>query len=190
MSLPPRAWPQTITTCVIPMPPATVSTLILCKSVHHQNTARIAQAIAEPLAARVLEPEQASPALLDEHHLIGFGSGVYFGRLHPALFEWLDNLPDILPAQATTPGKPAFVFSTSGLSFLAPLWHAPLKTTLARKGFDVLGEFHCRGFDTWGPLWLVGGMNRAHPDGQDLERAAMFSRRLLESCRLPRDRQH
>lgn len=170
------------------MPLPAFSTIILCDSVHHQNTAKIARAIAEPLAARVAEPEQAGSDILDQYDLIGFGSGVYFGRLHPALFELLDTLPDTLSAQRTTRGKPAFIFSTSGLSFLASVWHAPLKAKLAQKGFDLIAEFHCRGFDTWGPLWLVGGINKHHPDQPDLERAASFGRRLFGSCQFPRTR--
>jgi flavodoxin len=101
------------------MPTPAFRTVILCDSVHHQNTAKIARAIAEPLAAAVLEPEQARQDILDQYDLIGFGSGVYFGRLHPALFAWLDNLPDKLPALTNTYSKPAFIFSTSGLSVLA-----------------------------------------------------------------------
>lgn len=166
------------------MPPPAFRTLMLCKSVHHQNTAKVARAIAEPLAAHVLEPEHASHKLLDEHELIGFGSGVYFGRLHPALFEWLDQLPGTTMSRR----KPAFIFSTAGLSFLASSWHAAFKAALAQKGFDVVGEFHCRGFDTWGPLWLIGGINRPHPDQRDLARAATFAERLLDSCRSPRER--
>lgn len=54
---------------------------------------------------------------------------------------------------------PVFIFTTPGLPFLAKLWHWPLKTVLAKKGYDVIGEFACRGFDTWGPLWLIGGLN-------------------------------
>ena len=61
------------------------------------------------------------------------------------------------------------------LPFLAELWHAPLRRLLARKGFRVVGEFACRGFDTWGPLWLTGGLNRAHPDDRDLARAEKFA---------------
>jgi len=137
------------------------------------------------LAAFVLEPEQASPVQLGQYDLIGFGSGVYFGRLHSALFEWLDKLPEVFPAQPNTSGKPAFIFSTSGLSFLAPFWQAPLKAKLAQKGFDVIAEFHCRGFDTWGPLRLVGGINKHHPDQRDLERAATFAHRLSYSCQHP-----
>jgi hypothetical protein len=70
------------------------------------------------------------------------------------------------------------VFSTSGLSCLWKLWHGPFKQELARKGFDIIGEFHCRGFDAWGPLWLVGGINRRHPDERDLSRATEFAHRI------------
>ena len=93
--------------------------------------------------------------------------------MHDALFEWLRGLPDALE-----PTKPAFVFSTSGLPFLAKLWHAPLKKLLARKGYDVVGEFACRGFDTWGPLWLTGGLNKKHPDERDIQRARDFAEKL------------
>ena len=66
-----------------------------------------------------------------------------------------------------------------GLPLLTQFWHGPLKADLARRGFRVVGEFHCRGFDTWGPLGYIGGINRGHPDDRDLERAAGFARRLL-----------
>jgi hypothetical protein len=93
--------------------------------------------------------------------------------MHEALFAWLKGLPDA--PEAT---KPAFVFSTSGLPFLAKLWHGTLKKLLARKGFEVMGEFACRGFDTWGPLWLTGGLNWRRPNERDLASAREFAGRL------------
>ncbi len=148
--------------------------LILCKSIPHQNTAQIARVMAEVLNADVACPEEFPHTSLGNHELVGFGSGVYYGRLHAALYAWLHGLPDCREAL-----KPAFVFSTSGLPFLSKIWHARLKKLLGRKGFDVVGEFSCRGFDTWGPLWLAGGLNRKHPDERDLERAREFAKRLV-----------
>lgn len=149
--------------------------LILCKSVHHGNTAKVARALADTLGtdAVVAAPEAVPYTGLDAYGLVGFGSGVYYGRMHEAIFAWLAGLPDAL-----TPARPAFVFSTSGLPFMAKAWHAPLKSLLARKGFETIGEFTCRGFDSWGPLWFAGGLNRTHPDEHDLERAREFARRL------------
>lgn len=153
------------------MPAATP--LVICASVHHGNTARVARAIADVLHAAVHVPDEVAIGSLGEHGLVGFGSGVFYGRLHESLFGWLGQLPDV-----SEPTRLAFVFSTSGLPLLAKLWHAPLKRLLARKGFDVVGEFACRGFDTWGPLWLVGGLNRSHPDERDFARARAFARRM------------
>lgn len=149
--------------------------LILCKSEHHGNTATVARAMADTLGPDTLvaAPEEIPYTSVDEYGLVGFGSGVYFGRMHGALWAWLSGLPD-----AVAPARPAFVFSTSGLPFMAKTWHAPLKKLLARKGFETIGEFTCRGFDTWGPLWFAGGLNRTHPDDRDLERAREFARRL------------
>lgn len=148
--------------------------LILCKSIHHQNTAQIARVMATVLHADVACPEEVPYTSLGNYELVGFGSGVYYGRLHAALYAWLRGLPDCREAL-----KRAFVFSTSGLPFLSKIWHAPFKNVLGRKGFDVVGEFACRGFDTWGPLWLAGGLNRKHPDERDLECASEFAKRLV-----------
>lgn len=159
--------------------PATTP-LVICASMHHGNTARVARCIAEVLQADVRPPDAVTATDLDDHGLVGFGSGVYYGRLHESLFVWLARLPD-----AGDPSRAAFVFSTSGLPCLAKLWHAPLKRLLARKGFDVVGEFACRGYDTWGPLRIAGGLNRSHPDERDLERARAFARRIAAASWMP-----
>ncbi len=148
--------------------------LLLCKSVHHGNTAKIARAIASALGAELATPETVSYASLSACDLLGVGSGVYYGRMHEALFEWLFGLPDDPEART-----PAFIFSTSGLPMFARFWHGPLRRLLKRKGFSVIGEFACGGYDTWGPLWLTGGLNRSHPDENDLNRAKQFAARLV-----------
>lgn len=147
--------------------------VVICKSVHHQSTARVAQRIAEVLDAVVVTPEEMPTTILDDYDLIGFGSGVYHGRFHPALWDWIRGLP-----RQSARRKPAFVFSTSGLPSLWRLWHGPFTKELARRGFDIVGQFHCRGFDSWGPLSLLGGINRRHPNEHDLERAARFAQEI------------
>jgi flavodoxin len=144
--------------------------LIVCASCHHGNTARVARCMADVLGATVNAPPDVPATRIGDYDLIGIGSGIYYGGLHPDIRTWVRSLPD-----ASTPTTRCFLFSTSGLPFLTRLWHGPLKAELARKGLDVVGEFHCRGFDTWGPLALFGGINRGHPDDRDLERAARFA---------------
>lgn len=155
--------------------------LLLVASRHHGNTARIADAIAGVLGADVASPESVPYTVLNECGLLGVGSGVYYGRVHGSLVDWLRGLPD-----AAGSGTTAFIFSTSGLPFLAALWHRPLRGLLARKGFRVVGEFACRGYDTWGPLWLAGGLNRQHPDKRDLARAREFAV-AMGRCAQPQD---
>lgn len=53
---------------------------------------------------------------------------------------------------------PVFIFTTSVLPFLVTAWHRPLKRALASKGYEVTGEFACRRLESWGPLWLTGGL--------------------------------
>lgn len=144
--------------------------VILCKSVHHGSTAKVANVMAAALQADLVEPEAFPYTSLERVDLVGFGSGVYFGRMHEALFDWLRGLTD-----APADQRAAFVFSTSGLPFLSRVWHGPLVREVSRKGFAVLGEFHCRGHDSWGPLGLIGGIHKRHPDGRDLDRASQFA---------------
>ena len=149
-------------------------TLIIVKSYHHGNTAKIAAAIAEPLQAKVRDIETAVADSLEGYDLIGFGSGIYFGMFHPELKRLVRDLPNVEPR------RPAFIFSTSGLPFLSRLWHLPLKRKLRKKGYDVVGEFRCAGFDTVGPLRLFGGINRGHPNERNLSRAREFAEALLD----------
>lgn len=49
----------------------------------------------------------------------------------------------------------------------------------AEKGCSVLGEFGCKGYDTFGPFKLVGGLAKGRPDEGDLDRARGFFRDIL-----------
>lgn len=162
----------------------TPKTLIVCNSIHHGNTLKVAQAMADVFDARILRPEEVDPAGLGDFDLIGLGSGIYFGRAHPAIRQLVLAL-----ARPGNAPKCVFLFSTSGIPFLSWLWHRPLKRQLERAGSAIVGEFSCRGWDTVGPLRLLGGINRCHPDLHDLERARRFAYAIsLKALRqAPRD---
>ncbi|MFJ9692266.1 flavodoxin family protein [Kitasatospora sp. NPDC101183] len=141
-----------------------MKTVIVCASVSHGNTRRIADAMAQVLGAQVVSPEEADLTGAD---LVGFGSGVYYARLHPSLREFVEGLPQ-------TDNK-AFVFATSG--FAVP-YTRPLARRLAGKGFEVVGSFDCRALDTWGPFKLLGGIHKHRPNSDDLAAARAFASRL------------
>ncbi|VVB77131.1 Flavodoxin domain protein [uncultured archaeon] len=143
--------------------------LIVYVSVHHGNTKRVASAISKVLGARLLELDKASVRALKDYGLLGFGSGIYHGKHSADLLKFVDKLPD-------AKGNRAFIFSTSGGSDRNN--HAALRKKLIAKDFEVAGEFNCPGFDTYGPLQLIGGVNKGRPDAKDLRRAAEFAKGL------------
>jgi flavodoxin len=150
--------------------------LIIYISVHHGNTEKAAKAMANILDAALLEVKQADVSMLEQYDLIGFGSGIYFGRHHESLLDFVDKLPMLR-------NKRAFIFSTSGLRKIR-FFHdfdKPLKERLQRKGFDIIGEFSCRGLDTYRATKLVGGVNRGRPNAKDLKQAEDFARGLKNS---------
>ena len=48
------------------------------------------------------------------------------------------------------------------------------------KGCAVLGEFGCRGYNTFGPFGLFGGTGKGKPDEDDLQRARAFIRGIMD----------
>jgi flavodoxin len=165
------------------MKPATTAhpkTLLVYRSVHHQNTAKVAHAMAGVLGAECVAPAECPYSRLAGCEILGVGSGIYYGRPHEELLQWVRDLPE-----ERARDFPVFIFTTSGLPFLAKLWHRPLRKSLAEKGFEVVGEFSCRGFDTWGPLWLTGGLNWRHPNERDLQRAREFAQRVRAAVPRP-----
>ncbi|MFZ3554602.1 flavodoxin family protein [Streptomyces sp. BH055] len=150
-----------------------MNAVIVCHSVSHGNTRRVADAMAEVLDAKVVTPEQADPSELADAGLVGFGSGVFHTKLHPRLTEFARALP-------ARQGR-AFVFATSGLP-QTPLtrFARPLVRLLESKGFQVDGSFTCRAFDTWAPFKLVGGINKHRPNDADLAAAREFATRLRD----------
>ncbi|MFH7599707.1 flavodoxin family protein [Streptomyces racemochromogenes] len=150
-----------------------MKSVIVCASVSHGNTRRVADSMAQVLGAKVVSPEQADPTEPADADLVGFGSGVFYQRLHPHLLDFVKALP-------TGRGR-AFVFATSGFPELplAP-FSRPLVKLLESKGFQVDGNFSCRALDTMGPFKLVGGIRKQRPNDRDLAAARAFAARLRD----------
>ena len=146
---------------------------IVYASVHHGNTRKVAESLSAELSADLFTVDVAEKVRLDRYELVGLGSGIYFGRHDASLRKLVDSWQQ--------PPRRVFIFSTAGLPFLRWFQHASLRKRLAKQGCRVVSEFCCRGWDTVGPLWLMGGINRKHPDTKDLNRALEFARQLQVS---------
>ena len=55
-----------------------------------------------------------------------------------------------------------------------------MKRIIAEKSCQLLGTYGCRGFDTFGPFKLVGGIAKGHPDENDVKGAREFFSKLIE----------
>jgi len=148
-----------------------MKTLIVYASIHHQNTEKVAKVMAEVLGADLVPISQAQRDTLTTYDLIGFGSGIYYMKFHKTLLQFVEALSAVT-------GKRAFIFSTSGEGGIQR--HATLKELLMNRGFSVVGDFSSKGWDTWGPLKLVGGANKGRPNADDLEEARVFAQGLKE----------
>ena len=149
--------------------------LIVYKSIHHGNTEKIARTMADVINADILSTRDATPQIIGRYDLIGFGSGIYFGKHHHKLLSLAEDLPEVK-------GKKAFIFSTSGLREL-PIIHnfnKELKKRLLEKKYQLIGIFSCRGFDTYGLLKLIGGIQKERPNDEDFNNAITFTENLIE----------
>lgn len=148
--------------------------LIVCSSKSHGNTRRVADRMAQVLECEVVTPESVDPATLGGYDLVGFGSGIYYLAVDTRLRDLIRHAPGV-------DHVPAFTFFTSGAREI-PFrgYRKPVRKMLEVKGFDVIGSFSSRGFDTVGPFGFIGGINRDRPNDHDLNRAAAFAARLRE----------
>jgi flavodoxin len=138
--------------------------LIIYHSEHHGNTKKIAEAIADKINADISKAADADPDKIEGYDIVGFGSGVYNSRLHK-------ELPDILGKITQQEGKKAFIFSTTGSKTYSSTAHEHFRPILEEKGFEIIGEFSCLGFDT---ILTREGINKGRPDEQDIKDAEDF----------------
>jgi len=152
-----------------------MKSLIIYHSIHHGNTGKVALAISEVMGSDIVKIDNAEPEMILKYDLIGFGSGIYFSKHSKKLLEFCTSL-------SNTEAKNAFIFSTRGLGPFK-VFHRPLRKILYRNGFNIIDEFSCKGFDTVGPLNIIGGINKNRPNEKDLKKAIDFALNLLQNVR-------
>ncbi|MBI9011763.1 MAG: flavodoxin family protein [Clostridiales bacterium] len=153
---------------------ASLKCLIITYSYHHNNTAKIADAFSEVLHAKVKTPDQVVLEELQEYDLIGFGAGIDSGMHYKPLLDLADRLPEVNK-------KSSFIFSTSAVQGEDKVKkdHSSLREKLESKGYFIVGEFSCKGFNTNSFLKFIGGMNKGRPNCEDLKNAKEFALNLI-----------
>ena len=152
-----------------------MKSILVLYSYHHKNTEKIANVFAKVLEAQIKTPQQINPEELQEYILIGFGSGIYGAKHHEDLLDLADNLPQVT-------NRNAFIFSTSAMMGKAKVAedHSALREKLLSKGYTIVDEFACKGFNTNSFMKYFGGMNKGRPNAEDLKNAGEFAQNLKQ----------
>lgn len=143
-------------------------TVIIYHSSHHGNTKKLVDAIAQGHDVTLIDASAQKRADLGPYDLIGFASGIYGWRFHRNVLEFAqNNLPE---------GKRVFFLCTYG----GRANTKSIAEAVKGKSAVIAGEFGCKGYDTFGPFKLVGGIAKGHPDETDLENARRFFEGLCQ----------
>ncbi len=138
--------------------------VIIYESTHHGNTKKLVDAVAERYGIPAVTVEEAAGMDLGQYDRIGIASGVAFGRFYEKTEKLVEErLPE---------GKEVFFLYTCGND--TGKYANSVQAKARAKNCRVLGVYGCRGFDTFGPFKLVGGIAKGHPTRSEIDGAADF----------------
>ena len=133
-------------------------------SQHHGNTKKLLNAIAEKHEVTLIDVTKKQEYDLRDFDVIGFASGVYYGKLAKQLVSFAQiNLSD---------GKDIFTIYTFGGN--GKDVDTELIQVADKRHCKNVGSYHCYGFDTYGPFKLVGGIKKGHPTQKEISGAVKF----------------
>jgi len=156
-----------------------MKSLLVLFSNHHNNTEKVAKVFAEIFDSEIKTPQQTDPNELQDYDLVGFGAGIDSGKHYKVLIDLADKLPQV-------DNKNAFIFSTAGLTGEKKRSkdHSTLRKRLEFKGYKIIDEFQCKGFNTNSFLKYLGGMNKGRPNAKDLKNAEKFAQKLKQNLKM------
>ncbi len=141
-----------------------MKSIIIYASTHHGNTRKVVEAIANECEVEVVDVTNVHEKDLESYDLIGFASGIFFSKFSEQVLNFARvNLPE---------GKNVFYIATAGNPM--QMYFNSISEIAGDKNCNELGRFQCKGFDTYGPFKLVGGIQKGHPDEAELKAAVEF----------------
>ena len=139
---------------------------IVYASVHHGNTEKLVKRIAEECQVDLIDAIKQMNADLNDYDMIGFASGIYYSKFHQSILKFSE--------ENLSADKKVFLICTYGGSAN----FKSIEQILNKKHASVVGKFGCKGYDTFGPFKLVGGIAKGHPDEEDMKNAVEFVKGL------------
>ena len=144
-------------------------TVIVYASKHHGNTYKLIKAISDKYAVVMIDAMKEPHVNLQEYDIVGFASGIDFGKFY---MEIENFARENLPLQ-----KEVFFLYTCAMDREG--FTDSIKEIALKKDAVILGEYGCRGYNTYGPWKLIGGMNKSHPTENEIQECVNFCEKLL-----------
>ena len=139
---------------------------IVYSSTHHGNTEKVLNKIKEKFPETVLiRACDFNPDDFNRYEAIGFASGIFYLKFAKPVDKLFEQ------ALVNSVQKLFFIYTAGAVN-------AGFEKTLRKKteqsGKICMGIFGCKGFDTFGPLKLIGGLNKNRPNEDDFKNAIDF----------------
>ena len=142
---------------------------IVYYSKHHGNTLQLLEYISQEYLVDLIDASKSTQINLSQYKVVGFASGIYFGKFHKSVVDTARKcLPD---------GVPVFFIYTYGSKQKNQT--RAIAAAVSEHSCPIWGEYGCRGYDTFGPFKMIGGLNKDHPDGMDLHQALLFYETII-----------
>lgn len=138
--------------------------VILYTSIHHKNTEKLLKEIVKNKPVDLIDLLHEKNIDLSKYQVVGFASGIYYSKFHKSIYNYIEESKNI--------PKKSFVIYTAGMASKKP--GENLIGYLEEKGFEILGAYNCKGYDTYGPFKIIGGVAKGHPNELDMEKGKEF----------------
>ena len=146
-----------------------MATAIIYYSKHHGNTKQLLDAIAAVAPeVELVDATEKHELDLSRYDKIGFASAIYYGKFAEQVLSFAKvNLPT---------GKDVFFIATAG----NPTKNCfnSIAAVTEEKHSKELGRYMSKGFDTFGPFKIVGGLQKGHPTEEEIQGAVDFYKAL------------
>ena len=149
-----------------------MKTAIIYYSKHHENTKKLLDAIKKSSSDEIqlIDVTAAKSVDLSSYDMIGFASGIYYSKFEKRVLAFAkEHLPK---------GKDVFFIYTYGAEKKG--YTKAIREAIANKDANILGEYGCFGFDTFGPFKLIGGIAKNHPTADEIIGAVGFYNNLIK----------
>ena len=148
-----------------------MKSIIIYASSHHGNTKKVVDTIAKECEVELFDVGSVREKDLSDYDFIGFASGIFYSKFAEDILDFARvNLPA---------NKDVFLIATAGNprdgNFNA------IAKIVGEKNCKEVGRFQCKGFDTFGPFKIVGGIQKGHPDEKELQEAVSFYKELISN---------